>query len=78
MGSLYCLSPRAINRRRIVFADNTAQHKEKADETEGMDLPEHFNDKAVVLIDLPPLKWSSVRYDFHQEDRINGKEAAYS
>jgi outer membrane receptor protein involved in Fe transport len=28
--------------------------------------------------DLPPLKWSSVRYDFHQEDRINGKEAAYS
>jgi VIT1/CCC1 family predicted Fe2+/Mn2+ transporter len=50
MGSLYCLSSRAINRRRFVFADNTAQQKEKADETEGMDLPEHFNDKAVVLI----------------------------
>ena len=28
--------------------------------------------------DLPPLKWSSVRYDFDQEDRTNGKEAAYS
>ena len=28
--------------------------------------------------DLPPLKWSSVRYDFDQEDRINGQEAAYS
>jgi hypothetical protein len=30
------------------------------------------------VTDLPPLKWSSVRYDFDQEDRTNGKEAAYS
>ena len=28
--------------------------------------------------DLPPLKWSSVRYDFDEEDKINGKEAVYS
>jgi acetyl esterase/lipase len=27
---------------------------------------------------LPPLKWSSLRYDFHQEDMINGKDASYS
>jgi hypothetical protein len=31
----------------------------------------------VTSHDLPPLKWSSLRYDFHQEDMINGKEAAY-
>ncbi len=29
-------------------------------------------------IDLPPLKWSSLKYDFDPEDRTNGKEAAYS
>ena len=28
--------------------------------------------------DLPPLKWSSLKYDFDEEDKINGKEAAYS
>ena len=33
---------------------------------------------ALPRCDLPPLKWSSVRYDFDQEDRINGQEAAYS
>ena len=34
--------------------------------------------KAIVYSDLPPLKWSSLRYDFHQEDMINGKDASYS
>jgi hypothetical protein len=28
--------------------------------------------------DLPPLKWSSLKYGFSMEDRINGKEEAYS
>ena len=31
-----------------------------------------------VSADLPPLKWSSVKYYFDQEDMTNGKEAAYS
>ena len=35
------------------------------------------NIQPVAIDDLPPLKWSSLRYDFHQEDMINGKEAAY-
>lgn len=25
-------------------------------------------------IDLPPLRWSSLKYDFRMEDKINGKE----
>jgi hypothetical protein len=28
--------------------------------------------------DLPPLKWSSLKYGFSMEDRINGKEEAYN
>ena len=28
-------------------------------------------------IDLPPLKWSSLKYVLTVEDEINGKEAAY-
>jgi predicted phage-related endonuclease len=31
-----------------------------------------------VRADLPPLKWSSLKYGFSMEDRINGKEEAYS
>jgi hypothetical protein len=27
--------------------------------------------------DLPPLKWSSLKYDFRTEDKINGEEEAY-
>jgi uncharacterized protein len=27
--------------------------------------------------DLPPLKWSSLKYDFRMEDEIDGKEEAY-
>jgi hypothetical protein len=27
--------------------------------------------------DLPPLKWSSLKYVLTMEDEINGKEAAY-
>ena len=27
--------------------------------------------------DLPPLKWSSLKYVFRMEDKIDGKEAAY-
>lgn len=27
--------------------------------------------------DLPPLKWSSLKYDFRTEDKIDGKEEAY-
>ncbi|WIG52214.1 MAG: Methylisocitrate lyase [Afipia sp.] len=27
--------------------------------------------------DLPPLKWSSLKYDFRMEDRIDGKEKEY-
>jgi DNA invertase Pin-like site-specific DNA recombinase len=30
-----------------------------------------------VQVDLPPLKWSSLKYDFRMEDKINGKEEAY-
>jgi hypothetical protein len=30
-----------------------------------------------VWPDLPPLKWSSLKYDFRMEDKINGKEEAY-
>lgn len=28
-------------------------------------------------IDLPPLKWSSLKYVFRMEDKIDGKEEAY-
>ena len=28
--------------------------------------------------DLPPLKWSSLKYVLTMEDEINGEEAAYS
>ena len=28
-------------------------------------------------IDLPPLKWSSLKYVLTMEDEINGEEAAY-
>ncbi len=27
--------------------------------------------------DLPPLKWSSLKYDFRMEDELDGKEEAY-
>ncbi len=27
--------------------------------------------------DLPPLKWSSLKYDFRMEDEIDGEEEAY-
>jgi hypothetical protein len=27
--------------------------------------------------DLPPLKWSSLKYDFGTEDKINGEEESY-
>ena len=27
--------------------------------------------------ELPPLKWSSMKYDFWLEDEIDGKEEAY-
>jgi hypothetical protein len=30
-----------------------------------------------IRTDLPPLKCSSLRYDFRMEDEIDGKEAAY-
>ena len=40
-------------------------------EQEGTAYNGHFGD-------LPPLKWSSLKYDFEPEDRTNGKEAAYS
>jgi len=30
------------------------------------------------LPDLPPLKWSSLKYVLTMEDEINGEEAAYS
>jgi hypothetical protein len=28
-------------------------------------------------VDLPPLKWSSVKYYFRMEDKIDGQEEAY-
>jgi hypothetical protein len=31
-----------------------------------------------VIPDLPPLKWSSLKYVLTMEDEINGEEAAYS
>jgi hypothetical protein len=31
-----------------------------------------------VVIDLPPLKWSSLMYVFDQGGRYDGKEEAYS
>ena len=31
-----------------------------------------------LAVDLPPLKWSSLKYGFAVEDRIDGKEEAYS
>jgi hypothetical protein len=30
-----------------------------------------------VPTDLPPLKWSSLKYDFRMEDKLDGKEEAY-
>ena len=29
------------------------------------------------VCDLPPLKWSSLKYDFRMEDEIDGEEEAY-
>jgi PRC-barrel domain len=34
-------------------------------------------EKDVAVPDLPPLKWSSLKYDFRTEDKIDGKEEAY-
>ena len=31
----------------------------------------------LVDVDLPPLKWSSLKYYFWMEDEIDGKEKAY-
>jgi hypothetical protein len=31
----------------------------------------------VALTDLPPSKWSSLKYDFRTEDKINGEEELY-
>jgi hypothetical protein len=31
----------------------------------------------IYSVDLPPLKWSSVKYYFRMEDKIDGKEEAY-
>jgi hypothetical protein len=42
-----------------------------------VDLPEPVGPKTSVWPDLPPLKWSSLKYDFRMEDKINGKEEAY-
>lgn len=30
-----------------------------------------------TLVDLPPLKWSSLKYVFRMEEKIDGKEEAY-
>jgi hypothetical protein len=30
-----------------------------------------------TLTDLPPLKWSSLKYDFRMEDEVDGKEEVY-
>ena len=35
--------------------------------------PDSGND----AVDLPPLKWSSLKYDFRMEDEIDGEEEAY-
>ena len=32
----------------------------------------------VLMTDLPPLKWSSLKYYFRMEDDVDGKEEAYS
>jgi hypothetical protein len=32
---------------------------------------------SVANFDLPPLKWSSLKYYFWMEDEIDGKEKAY-
>ena len=31
----------------------------------------------ITSSDLPPLKWSSLKYIFRMEDEIDGKEEAY-
>ena len=31
----------------------------------------------IASVDLPPLKWSSLKYDFRMEDEIDGEEEAY-
>jgi hypothetical protein len=33
--------------------------------------------RATLADDLPPLKWSSLKYVFRMEDKIDGKEEAY-
>lgn len=33
--------------------------------------------RAILFGDLPPLKWSSLKYDFRMEDKLDGKEEAY-
>ena len=37
----------------------------------------YFGSYKDIASDLPPLKWSSLKYDFRTEDKINGKEEAY-
>ncbi|MGE3993867.1 NAD(P)H-dependent oxidoreductase [Pseudorhodoplanes sp.] len=34
-------------------------------------------DAIIIATDLPPLKWSSLKYDFRTEDKIDGKEETY-
>jgi hypothetical protein len=33
--------------------------------------------RPTAMCDLPPLKWSSLKYDFRTEDKVNGEEEAY-
>jgi len=49
------------------YAEREVQHPQNA----GVDAGRMLD------LDLPPLKWSSLKYVFRMEDKIDGKEEAY-
>ena len=64
----------AIVRNKLIMtiATNTHHPKWKAETRWFSEAGE-----PTMATDLPPLKWSSLKYDFRTEDKINGKEEAY-
>ncbi|GEM_PF-5143638 len=56
-----------VMRGGAFYAEREVQHPQNA----GVDAGRMLD------LDLPPLKWSSLKYVFRMEDKIDGKEEAY-
>jgi hypothetical protein len=57
----------------LITSDGWPKARSGCKSSSGSKLPRDLS----FMSDLPPLKWSSLKYDFRMEDKINGKEEAY-